>query len=259
MNVADVRKKSPLVLTYANFVTPQFVANTINVIGASPLMSREPKEFEDLVAIADAVVINTGTLQEKEINHIIQLSQIAYDMGKPVILDPVAVSVPFRANAITQLLKNGHVDIIRGNAAEIAWFAQVTFDSQGIDATGDGDVVKIAQKAAQATGAIIALSGTCDVVSDGQHTQTLDVNIQLLSTIVGTGDALSSTIGAFVATDVTVENVVSAMATFKLAGQKATNIVQTPGNFSGQLLDQLFVIKATEVQQFINESVKKHD
>lgn len=258
MNITDIRTKSPLVLTYANFVTPQFVANVVNVVGASPLMSRELAEFKELAGIANAVIINTGTLQKVEINDIIKLSQEAYQLGKPVVLDPVAVSVPFRSKAITQFLASGHVDVIRGNAAEIAWFANIDFASQGIDATGKGDVIEIAQRAAKETGAVIALSGACDVVSDGQYTQTLDINVDQLSSIVGTGDALSSLIGAFIADELKVPNVMNAMATFKLAGQKAATKTNQPGSFTNQLLDELFVIDNIDVQNFIKESVLNH-
>jgi len=59
-------------------------------------------------------------------------------------------------------MADAQIDIIRGNAAEIAWFAGVDFSSQGIDATGNGDVRKIALLAAEKTGAIIALSGKQD-------------------------------------------------------------------------------------------------
>ncbi|QEA59444.1 hydroxyethylthiazole kinase [Leuconostoc koreense] len=258
MNITDIRMKSPLVLTYANFVTPQFVANAVNIIGASPLMSREPAEFNELARIANTVIINTGTLKKSEINDIIELSQEAYQLGKPVVLDPVAVSMPFRSKAITQFLASGHVDVIRGNAAEIAWFADMHFASQGIDATGKGDVIEIAQRAARKTGAVIALSGACDVVSDGQYTEILDINVKQLSTIVGTGDALSSLIGAFIADDLKVSNVMHAMATFKLAGQKAAAKTNQPGSFTNQLLDELFVIDNIAIQNFIKERVLNH-
>ena len=256
MTIKNVRTQSPLVLTYANFVTPQFVANVVNVIGASPLMSREVSEFNDLCHIAHAVVINIGTLKANELSDIVTLSKVATNLDKPVILDPVAVAVPFRSKAVQTLMREGHVDIIRGNAAEIAWFADIDFDSQGIDATGSGDVIAIAQLAAEKTGAIIALSGAKDVISDGHQTAVIETDVPLLSTNVGTGDALSSMIGAFVAESLTMENVMYTMATFKLAGLKASHQITTPGFYSMQLLDELAAITSEEVATFMTESVQ---
>ncbi len=78
----------------------------------------------------------------------------------------------------------------------------------------------------------------------------------LLSTNVGTGDALSSMIGAFVAESLTMENVTYTMATFKLAGLKASHQITTPGFYSMQLLDELAAITSEEVATFMTESVQ---
>ena len=56
-------KTTPLVFNYANYVTPQFVANAVNVIDGSPIMARSGRVF-DLVAVS--VVVNTGTWRRAE-------------------------------------------------------------------------------------------------------------------------------------------------------------------------------------------------
>ena len=155
-------------------------------------------------------------------------------------------------------MADAQVDIIRGNAAEIAWFAGVDFSSQGIDATGDGDVRKIAIMAAKKTGAIIALSGKQDVISDGHTTHTIDVDVPLLATNVGTGDALSALIGTYNGDGISIENTVRAMATMKLAGIKANTKVKTPGYFVNQLLDELYLLTEDELDGFIQSEVA-HD
>lgn len=42
--IAQLRKQNPVVLTVANMVTPADVANGLNVLGASPIMSKAPEE-----------------------------------------------------------------------------------------------------------------------------------------------------------------------------------------------------------------------
>ncbi|MGL5465839.1 MAG: hydroxyethylthiazole kinase, partial [Leuconostoc lactis] len=56
MDLKTLKTTSPLVFNYANYVTPQFVANVVNVVGGSPIMAREIAEFPDLVGVSDAVV-----------------------------------------------------------------------------------------------------------------------------------------------------------------------------------------------------------
>ncbi|MDU7281828.1 MAG: hydroxyethylthiazole kinase, partial [Leuconostoc citreum] len=38
MKLSTLKETTPLVFNYANYVTPQFVANAVNVIGGSPIM-----------------------------------------------------------------------------------------------------------------------------------------------------------------------------------------------------------------------------
>ncbi|SPO33743.1 hypothetical protein LAA29_150019 [Leuconostoc carnosum] len=51
MKLSELRQQTPLVFNYANYVTPQLVANVVNVIGGSPIMAREIEEFKDLVSL----------------------------------------------------------------------------------------------------------------------------------------------------------------------------------------------------------------
>ncbi|WP_261622776.1 hydroxyethylthiazole kinase, partial [Limosilactobacillus fermentum] len=60
--IATIKGTNPIVLTVANNVTPADVANGLNALGASPMMSQTPEEADDMVNIAQAAAINLGTL-----------------------------------------------------------------------------------------------------------------------------------------------------------------------------------------------------
>ena len=45
-DIAKIREVNPVVVNYANFVTPFLVANGLNAVGASPIMSDEVSEAE---------------------------------------------------------------------------------------------------------------------------------------------------------------------------------------------------------------------
>lgn len=57
-----LREIKPLVLCLTNYVTVDFVANSLLALGAAPLMSQSEQELEELVRISNAVYINIGTL-----------------------------------------------------------------------------------------------------------------------------------------------------------------------------------------------------
>ena len=239
-----IRHENPIVVTFANFVTPQLVANGINVIGGSPIMTLEPEEADDLVSLATALTLNLGTSQGAQ-HDFIELKALGIAAKKynvPVILDPVAVNVPFRSSYVKKLLNEIEIDIIRGNASEIAFFAELNVKSRGIDAVEELNSVAVAIAAAKKTGKIIALTGSVDVITDGVKTYVIKNNTKMLATNVGSGDMLSSIIGTFLLpNEAQLEAVALAVLAMGVAGELAARISNNkPGTFSNALLDELY-------------------
>ena len=78
-----------------------------------------------------------------------------------------------------QLLSEIHFDIIRGNASEIAWFAEEEEKSKGIDSlatTISSNNAKVQQK----TNAVIVQTGQTDVITDGNHLHYVKTSSKLL-------------------------------------------------------------------------------
>lgn len=65
-----LRAQNPVIFNIANFVTVQDVANAVNAIGASAIMSNEVAEAEEIVRLASAVTVNIGCLTKQQIIHI---------------------------------------------------------------------------------------------------------------------------------------------------------------------------------------------
>lgn len=61
-DIVTVREKSPLVHNITNWVVMNFSANVLLAAGASPVMSHAHEEVSDMVGIAEALVLNIGTL-----------------------------------------------------------------------------------------------------------------------------------------------------------------------------------------------------
>jgi hydroxyethylthiazole kinase-like sugar kinase family protein len=61
-DVQRIRAQAPLVLNITNYVVMNTTANALLAIGASPVMAHAIEEAEDMARIAQALVINIGTL-----------------------------------------------------------------------------------------------------------------------------------------------------------------------------------------------------
>ena len=68
----NVRKTCPLVHNITNYVTVNDVANVILACGASPIMSDEPEDVEDITSICGGLNINIGTLNKSSIEGMVK-------------------------------------------------------------------------------------------------------------------------------------------------------------------------------------------
>lgn len=259
LNLVDqVREKNPIVLTIANSVTPSDVANAVNLIGASPIMSKGKDEAEDMTNIANAVVINLGTVdraQYEEMNAIMT----AKSHNIPAIFDPVACGASkYRFNCAKELLDKYDWAVIRGNAGEIATLAGVEWNGHGIDSgNGDSNLIEIAEKCANKYHCIAVATGAEDVISDGNNTSVVKHGSPLFAVHVGTGDMLSSVIGAFAAvSDNLFEAAQVADLTFALAGEIAAQNNPLPSYWYSNFTDNLYKANSHLVSDWQKELEK---
>ncbi|KRN94745.1 hydroxyethylthiazole kinase [Pediococcus stilesii] len=257
MNLNDVEKirtENPVVVNYANFVTPFLVANGLNAVGASPIMSDEASEADELVKLASAVVINAGAARRDGWPVIEQLCQSANKYHKPLILDPVAVgATEYRRELNFGLLERHQFDIIRGNIGEIAVLAGIEWQTRGIDAgDGDRDASDIVRECARKFNNVVIASGKVDYISDGNRVTSILNNTRLLPAIVGSGDLLSSISAAFAAiSDNNFDAAVTASLVLSCSGElvdQKLNHQNLPGSFLSQLMDQLANISPEEIK-----------
>ena len=147
MSLAKIRKQNPLVYCITNTVAANFTANGLLAIGASPLMSDEIAEAQELVNIADALLLNIGTVHTATAKAMLVAGKAANEKGIPVILDPVGVGASsYRQQVVTEILEQVNVQCIRCNIGELAAIAGVHWESRGVD-SGDGeiDIIEVAK------------------------------------------------------------------------------------------------------------------
>jgi len=241
--LTKVREKKPLVHHITNLVVTNVTANVTLAVGASPVMSHAREEVADMVEAAGALVLNIGTLSPGLVEAMIVAGKKANELGIPVVLDPVgAGATPLRTESAEKILREVKVDILRGNAAEIAVVGGFGGEIKGVDAVGvHEDPAALARETARSRGCVVALTGPEDYVSDGEQLAIVENGDVMLSRVTGTGCSATSVVAAFAAVE---EDKLLACAGglgyYGFAAQLAAEKSAGPGTFQAALLDWLY-------------------
>lgn len=255
-DVLAVRQRQPLVHNITNFVVMNYNANALLAMGAAPVMAHAREEVIDMVGIAQALVLNIGTLEPAWIEAMRLALRAARARGIPVVLDPVgAGATPYRNRAVAELLAAGSPSVLRGNASEILSVAGVDAATRGVDSSAaSDDAVQTARALAARLGAVVCVSGATDHVlaPDGRHAR-LSNGHAWMTRVTGVGCSASALIGAFAAVQADAfQATTSAMAYLGVVGEVAAERVQAEGRGVGQLqialLDDLQLLNAETFQ-----------
>lgn len=245
----SVKKRCPLVHQITNYVTVNDCANITICAGASPVMSHSIDDVADMANIADALVLNIGTLDEGQIRGMLLAGEAAAKKGIPIILDPAgAGATPYRTRTALMLTEKLPVAVIKGNAGEIGTLAGLRAEVRGVDSTDSLDNPElIARQLAASAKAVVVISGAEDIISDGKSAAAVANGVPLMGKISGTGCMASSLCGAFAAVSENLaEGCIAAMAVLGIAGELAANSVNGPGTFKPALFDALYGLSGND-------------
>lgn len=245
-----LRAARPLVHVLTNEVVQEITANVLLAIGAAPAMIVAEEEVGDFAPMAGALLINVGTLYPARLAAMRQAVTAACNAGVPWTLDPVAVGVlGYRTEACRALLTQTPA-AIRGNASEILALAGLAGGGRGVDSTaGSAAALAAAGQLARATGAIVAVTGEVDYITDGAQTWATPWGDPIMTLVVGTGCALSALVAAFTAQAPNrLDAVAAACAVAGWCGARAAASSRGPGSFKAAFLDALYRVDADELQ-----------
>ncbi len=240
--LANLRKKKPLILCLTNFVTQDFVVNSLLSLGAVPIMSICEDEIEELMRIASSVYINIGTLDNNFISLAKQAIQFAKKNNKPIVFDPVgAGATNIRTQTAQYILPFS--SIIRGNASEIMALGDRAFTTHGVEATHTTDDAKeIAKLLASENNMSVIVSGPVDFITNGNKLAQVAFGSPLMQLVTGMGCSMTAVIAAFKAIiQDPFEAGSMAAYYFALCGEAASKNHKSPGTFKIAFLDQLHI------------------
>ena len=239
---SEIRRKNPLILCITNYVAMEFNADALLAVGASPLMSLNENEMEQLALRCSALYVNIGCPDR----HVIAAAEKAVRSvalsGKPWVLDPVGVGVTSLRNAAAlNLMHIYHPSVIRGNASEISALAGENSLSSGLEsAVAVDEAQKAAVSLASDIHGTVVVSGPSDYVTDGHRTVRIHNGSPLMRYVTGAGCTASALCAAFLAVDNdTFTAAWGAMEMIGCAGQLAAEKCSGSGSLKAGIVDEL--------------------
>lgn len=251
-NLKILREKRPLIHNITNYVVMNYTANALLACGASPVMAHAEEEVEEMVSFAGALVLNIGTLTPYWINSMLKAGKRANELDIPIILDPVGSgATKLRTEAAKRLIDNLKIHVVRGNASEVLSLVHEGSRTKGVDAIHSVDeAADAAIVLARELDTTLAITGEVDLITDGVRVCKVYNGHELMGYVTGVGCAATALIGAFLSVDRdSVEAATTALAYFGLAGEKGAAGAKAPGSFQITLLDAIFSIDETTLQE----------
>ncbi|MFN8097661.1 MAG: hydroxyethylthiazole kinase [Dermatophilaceae bacterium] len=244
--VAAVRDRAPLVHCLTATVSMGLVADGLLAAGARPMMTETVAEAPTMTECADALLVNLGTLSADGAQGIPATVASSTAVGHPWVLDPAAVGVgPLRTALAHDVLLRGP-SVVRGNASEIRVLAGGGPGGRGADARDCVDPVS-ARDLALRSGAVVAVSGPVDLVTDGRREVVVRNGSPMLTRVTGTGCLLGALTAACVVASSPWLGALTATAWLGIAGEVAATPGCGPGAFRSALLDALDALAPDDV------------
>ena len=255
-DISRVRSSSPLVHCITNFVVMNFNANVLLATGASPVMAHAHEEVAEMAALAQAVVLNIGTLDPYWATSL----EIALDTASrrriPTVLDPVGVGATgYRMQTTQRLLRIASPTVIRGNGSEICSLGATGLGMRGVDSTAqEMDALGAARDLSRAMGSVVCVSGPTDfILSPEGPCARLSNGHEWMTRITGMGCSATALIGACCGVQPSAwRATVAAMAYVGVAGEIATEraarLGQGVGSMQSHVLDALQLLEQAEFE-----------
>lgn len=253
----QVRETNPMAGSVTNAVTMNFVANAQIAVGGSAAMTYLADEAEGEIRVGGAFYINMGTMLPVYGETLPHAARVACDLHKMWVLDPVGIGAGSVRTSVLGAFKATPPAIVRGNASEIImladmWGVLANADAQevrGVDSTHTvGQARKAAIALARFTGGAVAVSGTVDLVTDGEAVALSHGGSHFMSEITGSGCSLGGVCAVYAAcAPSALVAALTAVSAYNLAGSRAEASAKGPGSFQVEFLDQLYLASPEEI------------
>lgn len=236
-----IRAQAPLVQNLTSAVVANFTANALLAIGASPAMVEGEEEAPAFASVADALVINLGSMTCAKSAVMRKTAYAAVTAGTPFVLDPVAAGSIASRTALALEISFIGPAAIRGNASEILGMAGIQGGGRGVDSGAWSDVaIEAAKTLSRRTGAVVAVTGAVDYVTDGERVIAVRHGHPMMTRVTGMGCAATALVAACLGVEPDrLRAVTHALAFSGIAGEIGAAKASGPGSLVVHYLDAL--------------------
>ena len=255
-DIKKIRDKSPLIHNITNYVVMNNTANALLALGASPVMAHAGAEVEDMADIAQALVINIGTLSDSWINSMFKAAKRAGQKHIPIILDPVgAGATKYRTDTAMNLIHESSPSIIRGNASEIMALCQEEIVTRGVDSTSASDMaIDSGRHLSRNFGCVVCITGKKDYIVSDKDIIQIDNGHDMMPRVTGLGCTASALCGAFAAVNPEYQRATAhAMAVIGIAGEIAAKTAKGPGSLQVNFIDALYLLSENQIKEIFKQ------
>ncbi|MCL1864384.1 MAG: hydroxyethylthiazole kinase [Spirochaetes bacterium] len=247
----EIRSKQPVIHHITNWVTIFNCAQAVKSIGASPVMAHATQEAAEMTSIASALVLNIGTLTKELIESMLISTKTANEKKIPVVLDACGAGASTLRNSSCQkLITERKIDIVKGNASEIASVAGHNVKTKGVDSSEvEHSLSDIALNLSNKLSSVVVITGKSDYVAANGKVSVIDNGTELMGRVVGTGCIAASIIGCFAGvgrSDLFTAST-AALSVWGIAGEKASVKSDGAGSFILNIFDVLSSLSEDDI------------
>ncbi|GCE82467.1 hydroxyethylthiazole kinase [Komagataeibacter diospyri] len=234
--------RKPFIYGQTNYIAATLSANVLLAAGAVTAIGAIPSAVEIFASNADAIWINAAAQVTDPPEQLFAAARIARDKNIPWVLDPVAMGAGAETydNVIRQLLTYRPA-VIRGNASELMALAGGAGGTKGVEATlSPAAALAAARDLACRSGAVVAISGPVDHITDGTSVRLVPGGSPMLTRITGAGCSLGALVAALLRVAATpLEAATVAHAAYAIAAERAAERARGPASFTMEFVDAL--------------------
>lgn len=243
----SIKDKNPVILNLTNLVVQTQTANVLLALGASPIMSHEIDEIDEIVAFSDSVNMNIGTLTHTQIALFHQAAKAANQASVPIVLDPVgAGATKLRTQTSLDLLQDYEIAILRGNPSEIIALEGTSQKTNTIDSKIETHrAIDAAKRLSTQYQTTVVISGQIDYCVKDEKYHAISGGAPIMSQVTGMGCIASSVCAATASLSLNpIDAGIIAMKLMGEVGERAANIAKGCGSFLNCFIDELYNLNA---------------
>ncbi|SFU50628.1 hydroxyethylthiazole kinase [Clostridium sp. DSM 8431] len=255
--IEKIKEHRPLIHCITNYVTANDCANIVLALGGIPTMANLVDEVSEITPKADALVINIGTLSKDSAESMIIAGKAANKNNVPVVFDPVgAAASEARKKSALKILSEVKVSVVKGNIAEIKAILGMDSICKGVDSLeelSEEEAKEVVKEAALRIGAVVAITGKRDYISDGEKVYIVSNGHKILTRVTGTGCMTTSLIATYLGTTKDeLTSTVLGIASMGIAGEIAYKNLKDregSGTLRVKIIDEIYNMTSEDLKE----------